>query len=768
MKHALLLGTASAALLLFAAQARAEGVDAPAEVGTIEEIVVFGQGETRQVQEVSGQEIQIEVPGASPLKLVEKLPNVNLQSADPFGAYEWAARISIRAFGQNQLGFTLNDIPLGDMSYGAHNGLHISRAIAGENVGSVELAQGAGSLATPSSNNLGGSLVFKSRDPAREFGAEVAATAGSNDTYRGFIRLESGEIATGARAYLSYSYNTADKWKGDGEQRHQQINFKAVQPIGEGALTGQLNWSKRRENDYQDLSLGMISRLGYEWDNISDNWALAVALAEIGNNTGYTGVPGAFPSFGTTYPAPFANPDDAYFNAAGLRDDLLGSLTFETPIGESFDVRATVYGHDNEGQGLWFTPYLPSPNYGVAGATTDNAPISIRTTEYDISRWGVVAGATWELGAHSINAGVWYEDNDFTNARRFYALNRAAPQRDSLEMQSNPFLTQWEYDFTTKTVQFHLQDTWTITDQLSVNFGFKSLSVENTAKTVTGPNKTGTIEAEENFLPQAGVRFDLTEDAQLFASYSKNMRAFASSATTGPFSGTQAVFDAIRDELKPETSDTFEAGVRYRMNGFQGVLAAYHVEFKDRLFGVPVGAGILGNAPALSNVGGVTAKGVEAAVNWEFSEYWSLFSSYAYNDSTYDEDTLNGAGTAVVARTAGKTTVDTPKHLFKADLGYDNGAFFARISLNHTGKRFFTYENDRSVPKYTVADLAIGYRFSGSPWLEGLELQLNVSNLFDKKYLSTINSNGSPLRGDSQTLLPAAPQQAFVTVRKSF
>ena len=36
---------------------------------------------------------------------------------------------------------------------------------------------------------------------------------------------------------------------------------------------------------------------------------------------------------------------------------------------------------------------------------------------------------TWELGAHAINAGLWYEDNDFNQARRFYGLELAAPQR---------------------------------------------------------------------------------------------------------------------------------------------------------------------------------------------------------------------------------------------------------------------------------------------------------------------------------------------------
>lgn len=776
MKNRMLMG--AAAMVLAAAGARgaaaaeaANGAEAADSAAGVAEIVVLGRGETRQVQTVSGEELSLEVPGASPLKLVEKLPNVNFQSADPFGSYEWSARISIRSFNQSQLGFTLDDVPLGDMTYGNHNGLHISRAISSENVGAVELAQGAGSLETASSSNLGGVLKYVSRDPAREFGGLVAGTGGTEKTYRGFVRLESGELPTGARAYASYGYNKADKWKGDGEQRHQQANFKIVQPIGEGSITGWVNWSKRREQDYQDMSLAMLSRLGYSWDNIAGKWALAVAVAEIGNNRGDTGVTPAFPGFGTTYPAPIASVDDAYYDASGLRDDTIGAITLHMPAGETFDLKATVYGHDDKGQGLWWTPYVPGPNYGVAGATTDNAPISIRTTEYDLQRYGVIGSATWKVSSHALNVGVWYEDNDFNQARRYYALNRDAPQRDSLKMQSGAFRTDWEYDFNTKTWKFWAQDNWTVTDALSVNFGFASLKVENDGKTVFARTpsleKNGTIEAKKTFLPQAGVRYELSPDSELFASYSRNMRAFPSSGTSGPFSTTQAGFLAIKDKLKPEISDTFEAGWRFKTGDFQAALAAYHVKFKNRLFAVPVGSGIVGNPSALSNVGGVTAQGFEAVGTWDFAEHWSAFASYAYNDSTYDADTVDGNG-VVVAKTAGKTTVDTPQHLFKAELAYDNGGLFGRFALNYMSKRYFTYENDQSVPSQTIADLSVGYRFSGSPWLEGLEVQATISNVFDEEYISTINSNGFPLRGDSQTLLPGAPQEAFVTIRKKF
>ena len=778
MKNRLWISTAIAALTFVATTANAQTTAAAAaaaadavEGTSLDEIIVLGRGESRQVQTVSGEELSLETPGASPLRLVEKLPNVNFQSSDPFGSYEWSARISIRSFNQNQLGFTLDDVPLGDMTYGNHNGLHISRAIAGENVGAVELAQGAGALDTASSSNLGGALKFLSREPSTEFGGLAAGTAGSDNTYRGFLRVDSGTLPTGARAYLSYSYNTSDKWKGEGAQRHQQFNFKAVQPIGEGSLTGWVNRSERREQDYQDMSLEMLNRLGYEWDNISGDWPLAVRIAEIANNRGETGVTPRFTGLGTVYPSPIATVDDTYYDAYGLRDDLIGAITLKMPLGEAFDFKATLYGHENEGQGLWFTPYVPSPNYGVAGATADDAPISIRTTEYDLQRYGVMAAGTLRLGDHAINAGFWYEDNDFNQARRYYGLNRAAPQRDALKFQAGSFRTDWEYDFKTTTTKFYIQDNWKVTDDFSVNFGFASLRVKNEGATVFARtpslNKNGTIIAEENFLPQAGARFALNDDSELFAAYSRNLRAFPSSGTSGPFSTNLAGFLAIKDKLKPETSDTFEAGWRFRSSDFQAVIAAYHVKFKDRLFAVPVGSGIVGNPSALSNVGGVTAQGFEAVGTWNFAENWSAFASYAYNDSTYDDDTIDGNG-VVVARTKGKTTVDTPEHLFKTELSYSSDGFFGRLSLSYLSKRYFNYENDRSVPSQFLADLSFGYKFSGEPWMEGLEVQANISNLFDEEYISTINSNGFGIRGDNQTLLVGAPRQVFVTVRKTF
>jgi iron complex outermembrane receptor protein len=141
---------------------------------------VLGQGQSRQVQTITTTQIEVLAAGSSPLRAIEKLPGVSFQSADAFGAYEWSTRVAIRGFDQSRLGFTLDGVPLGDMSYGNYNGLHISRAVTSEDLGKVELAQGAGSLSTASTSNLGGTLQFFTRDPSSEFHVQTNATVGSD------------------------------------------------------------------------------------------------------------------------------------------------------------------------------------------------------------------------------------------------------------------------------------------------------------------------------------------------------------------------------------------------------------------------------------------------------------------------------------------------------------------------------------------------------------------------------------------------------------
>ena len=729
------------------------------------EIVVLGFGRARQVQEVTAADIARLPPGSSPLKAIEKLPGVQFQAADPFGAYEWAVRISLRGFNQNQLGFTLDDVPLGDMSYGNVNGLHISRAIISENLARTEVAQGAGALGTASTSNLGGTIQFYSDRPRDVLDYSVSGTYGADDTYRGYARIDTGDLG-GVKAYLSYGYLHTDKWKGSGPQYQHQANAKVVADLGSAAtLSGFFNFSARRETDYQDLTLDILNRLGkhagYRVDNIRPDYALALQTARAYQN-------------GTAFPAPYTNVDDVYYDAGGLRNDYLGGATLDVRLAPGLTLKTTGYYHQNKGQGSWFTPYTATPAGALDGrgnVIANPAPIAFRTTEYAIHRGGGIATATYEAGANTLQVGGWYEHNDFDQARRYYGLSADAPNRSALSFQDDPFFTQYEGRFRTSTVQYHVEDTLKLLDdRLVVSGGWKGVHVINRASVTTGPLASGRIDAKDWFQPQASVVFHASPMAEVFADYTENMRAFVSALTSGPFSTTQAGFNAIKGTLKPERSKTYEGGVRFHQGPFQASAVGYYVDFSNRLAAFANGSGIAGNPAILNNVGSVHSYGAELAANYRLARVLSLFANYSYNRSKYQDDVLRGDGT-LYAQTRGKTVVDAPKHMLKGEIVYDDGNVFGRVGGDYMSRRFFSYENDQVAAGRFVADASAGYRFTGAGWAKNLSIEVSVTNLTDKKYISTVNTNNVQVRGsdfDNPNFMVGAPRQWFVTLKKGF
>ena len=122
----------------------------------------------------------------------------------------------------------------------------------------------------------------------------------------------------------------------------------------------------------------------------------------------------------------------------------------------------------------------------------------------------------------------------------------------------------------------------------------------------------------------------------------------------------------------------------------------------------------------------------------------------------------------MLVATNGKTVVDTPEHMLKGELVYEQYGFTGRIGADYMSKRYFTYLDDESVAPRVLVDASIGYRFGGEGALHGVVIEGNVTNLTDKKYIATVGSNGFTASGDNQTLLAGAPRQFFISLKKGF
>jgi len=754
----------------------------PTKVTATDEVSVSASGETRDVQSIDSKAMLEATPGTSPIAVLGHLPSVSITAADPYGAYEWAVRISVRGFNQNQLGFTLDDVPLGDMSYGNLNGLHISRALIDENLGTAKLSQGTGALDTASTSNLGGAVQFFSTDPSDKRGFQATQTFGSFNGSRTFARYDSGLLSTHTKLFIDGVYQTSDKWRGQGpiRQSYFQVNTKLEQFVGsKGLLTVYADYSNRQEVDYQDDNKVWVQKLGYHWDNYGD-WGKSIQAANACNGQG--SYPTEISSLAST-----EDPCDAgYYAAGGLRKDFIGYVSYKTAITSHLTSKTTIYGHHNNGAGLWFTPYVGT--YDNTGTVV--SPISERTSEYRIARGGVLSSLSYETGRNTLEGGVWFEKESFDLARRYYATTIDGPGRSIYDVPTFPFWTQWAYNFPTNLFQVHLQDEFKLTPFITLAAGFKTSETYTTGTLVgydIGVNLAptdnpanyaqGKLTSGKPFLPQVGVNWKINKQNEVFADVAENVRAFQAGGKgfgTSPWGTTQAGFNALTSNLKSESSWSEEAGVRHTDAIVQAQANYFHVNFSNRLLALAQGPGIAGDASILSNVGGVTTNGVDGAVTVRLHPEWTLYNAVTYSKSTYNDNysSTGSDGTVTTYQTGGKVVVDSPEFLYKNELSYAKKNFDAHIDSDFMGKRYFTYSDDGNVGERMLANFGTSYHFDEVGPFEQLKLQFNVYNIASTKYWATVGTNGfvysDPMSVGNNTLQTGTPRTISGTFTVKF
>ncbi|NHO33771.1 TonB-dependent receptor [Acetobacter sp. LMG 1636] len=738
------------------ARARAVAVPAAAK----EEISIFGHGSTRQMTSVTSTMMRQSVPGTSPMKVLSQLPGVLYQSADPFGAYEYSSTLFMRGFSQAQLGFTLDGIPLGDQQFNNYNGLSITRALSTDNVAGVDVSQGAGAIDVASSSNLGGAIQFRSIDPSHERGGTVEQTFGSNATFRTFIRLNSGDLnRTGSRFYVSYARTDMDLWKGHGYDYSDQVNAKFVQPLAhESSLKMFFDWSSTQQFDYQDMTMDNLHVFGPKLANYYPNYTAAYHAAQ--------GV----------YPAGYekaADPLDAsYYAGTANRVDYLGGITLNENLTSALNWATTVYGHGDSGYSTWTTPYMPSPN---------GAPLSQRIQNPGIERGGFTTALTYKIARHTINAGVWYEYGQFTEGRYFSEVplpGEGTPGNPTDGFPGNVFANPWQEVFHTNTFTFHLQDTFRITRNLTVNAGFKSMVVsagnhvptQDAALNDGNQVAQGHLTASDAFLPQVSANWRFLPHHEAFFDVSHNMRAYPqdgynTNVSATPWTSSQTAFQSTKGSLKPETDWVYELGYRYVTPKLSALVSLYRVNFSNRLQLISSGSGI-NPITAVQNVGGVTTNGAEVSMTAHPVQGLTLYNSFSYAHSTYDQNVVTSSGPEP---TRGKLVPNYPTMMYKGSIAYDWRHLNVHLDGNYLSSRELTYTNDLHVPGYFQANFGGRYNFGSYSFMKNFTVSFNIYNLFNKTYVATTSELGNNFTNTGYNyFLMGAPRQFFGTVSADF
>ncbi len=749
-----------------------------------DQIVVTATRTTRSSVELGAAEIQKVLPGANPVKAIQTLPGVQFETADPWGNNEQNIALFVHGFNQNQLGFTLDGVPLGDQSYGNYNGLSPQRAVISENVARVRLTAGAADLGTASASNLGGGIETYSSDPAATMGVRFAQTLGSYDASRTFLRIDSGEVEGlgGTNSgYLSVVRQKARAWEFKARQGGWQGNAKFVHKGENGTLTGYFNISDKAEPNQDSVAHNAGGLEPYYRSLLYPNWQAALAYVDANG-------------------APPSNNPNNYMNYFGdaQRTDYLGYIKYEHRFGDAVTWTNQVYYHHDEGQGQITGPiaaaglpglfriYYPGQNlkqvFGGSG-------YALRTTEYGIDRKGAISTLAIRAGDHEIELGGWYEHNRNTIFRRWYAApidNPPSPYEwaDPSLRRLTQYAAITKYDL----IQTHIQDRWHVTPTVTVEAGFKSSLQFADGRVPTQPlpgalpgTSTGYPEGRLNtkkwFLPAVGAIWDITTNDQLFGHVQKNVRQFQASVAAGlsPFAvGSQQAFEQIKANTSPETSWTYEAGLRSHhgldlgpLTAIEAQVSAYHVDFDNRLLQIsatPVIASVIGGVSILQNVGRVRTNGVDAAATLRFGPHLSIYNALSYNSSKYRDNYVSGTTTIA---TAGKYVPNTARWLNKTVVSINDGPFEIQAIGDYVGPRFATYTNDQGIGGRYLLNLQAGYSL---PQIDGfgvkdLKLSVNVTNVTNRKGIYELVVGAASKTWNSYA---QPPRMGFITLSGAF
>lgn len=804
---AFLLVSSASSLLLLASAASAQQASARDSAQSLGKVVVTGvtgQGSARSASTVDSAVLKQTAPGTSALKIIERVPGVNMQSADGFGMYEWSNRITMRGFQSAQIGQTMDGVPLGDMSYGNWNGLGIGRAVDASNLESAAVTQGTGALGTASANNLGGVVQYATAEPAGRSRFTLQQMGGQYAARRTMLRYDLGLKtfggSNGLSAFVSFSRFDTDKWKGGGdrfsnfpgeqnllfgqsglfgagETWHEQLNLKTNLFLGSSKFTAFYNYANRKESDFMDLSLSVFNStapgsstygFGPNFDYLT-NWSTAKQLAEASIPT-YTPLT-----------------DAAYFSSAqGARMDHLAYLKGEFKPTTTTRIEVQPYLHLNRGGGDWH-----APSYG---ASYSPDPIMFRQTQYKANRVGLMAKgiASFDLGAvaNQFEVGGWYESNESSNRRPRWGL---VNYQQGPEVDFNRVL-RLDYDRTgdVTTSLVYAQNTSRLLDQrLTLTYGAKYLMVNadfrNNGNTPTNGivapifadqgRPSLNIKMDGELLPQLGAVFKVNDNNELFANWSENVNQFPLNPAGGVYNTAVTTFDFFKNTAKPERATTLEIGARTRRGAIEAGLTGYAIDYRNRLLGVALCPQTVTCASGFGNVGSVNTMGLEGVINADLGRAFRGFASATFNSSKFGEDYLsNPTDQNSLVNTKDKFVQDAPQQMLNASLAYTRNKVSLSLGGRYVGERYFTYTNDLEaagdgagkVPGYFVSDLSARYGLGRVGALQSLELQLNVSNLLDERYIATMGSGGFVARGDLPTFLTGAPRQVFFTVSTTF
>lgn len=295
------------------------------------------------------------------------------------------------------------------------------------------------------------------------------------------------------------------------------------------------------------------------------------------------------------------------------------------------------------------------------------------------------------------------------------------------------------------TSSFYLQDLVTLSDQWKALAGVRYDKFEQrTRNTATGSRLERT---DREWSPRVGLVYQPTTTQSYYASYSKS---FQPSAENFPLQPTN-------EDITPEETTNKEIGAKFDF--FNGLASATASLFQ--LERTNIKSAVPGSNPVvILPIGTQRTNGLELTFTGDLSNGWQVWTGYSYLDakvtSSLAIDSSDNRTAFKNISVEGKRATLTPKHSANLWVTKRFGNYRAGAGMNYVDDRFANAGNTVTLPSYTTVDAMFGYK------LAGLDLQLNINNIFDRGYIVSGHGTSPNLN------TPGAPRNAQLTARYNF
>jgi catecholate siderophore receptor len=291
----------------------------------------------------------------------------------------------------------------------------------------------------------------------------------------------------------------------------------------------------------------------------------------------------------------------------------------------------------------------------------------------------------------------------------------------------------------------YVQDLVTLSEKWKALAGVRYDSFEQETQNRAGV--TTLRRTDKAWSPRAGVVYQPTQAQSYYVSFSKS---FQPSAENFPLAANNA-------QLAPEETTNKEVGAKFDF--FDGKASATASLFRLERTNIkstdPARPGVL--VP----IGTQRTDGLELTFTGDLSHGWQIWSGYSYLDAEVTDspsvDNSDNRAAFRNVRVQGKRPTLTPKHSVNVWLTkFLGGGYRAGAGVNYVDDRFANSGNTVVLPAYTTVDAMVGYKVAG------LDLQLNINNVFDRKYMVSGHGTAPNLN------LPGAPRNVQLTARYTF